>query len=136
MKLNTNGFSVKCQHPMLLALALFPLGWLLVTGHAGAERYAYLFPAAYVLLAEICLLIPGKRRLIAGFLGAAMLAGMGAYGAAFGPLMLLFPLVYIVLLLMTLPIGGWDTAREVNLGWPVFGVLVHVLMQLLTFHIP
>lgn len=131
MKLNTNGFSVKCQHPMLLALAFFPLGWLLVRGVPGALPYAYLFPAAYVLLAEICILLPGKCRLPAGFAGALLLVWLGAMAFPRGPLMALFPLCYTVLLFLALPIGGWSHERELNLGWPVFGVLTHVLMQLL-----
>lgn len=131
MKLNTNGFRIKCQHPLTLALVFFPLGWLFVTGHVGAQMYAYLFPAAYVLLAWICLLIPGKRRLLAGFLGAAVLAGLGVYAMARGVMMLLFPALYIFLLFITLPIGGWDQRRELNIAWPIIGLLSHLLLQLL-----
>lgn len=131
MKLNTNGFRIKCQHPLTLALAFFPLGWLLVKGQESAVQYVYLFPAAYVLLAWLCLLIPGKRRLLAGFLGAAALAGLGASTLAHGAVLLLFPALYIFLLFMTLPIGGWDHRRELNIAWQVIGLLTHLLMQLL-----
>ena len=82
MKLNTNGFRIKCQHPLTLALAFFPLGWLFINGVDGLARYVYLFPAAYALLAWACLLIPGKWRLLAGFAGAAALAGLGAAALA------------------------------------------------------
>ena len=131
MKLNTNGFLIKCQHPLTLALTFFPLGWLFVTGCNRAIPYAYLFPAAYVLLAWLCLLIPGKRRLLAGFLGAAMLAGLGASALKHGVVLLLFPALYIFLLFVALPIGGWDHRRELNIAWQVIGLLTHLLMQLL-----
>ena len=131
MKLNTNGFSIKCQHPLTLALVFFPVGWLLMKGLDGAARYVYLFPAAYVLLAWACLLIPGKRRLLAGFLGAAALAGLGVAALQHGIVMLLFSALYIFLLFMTLPIGGWEHRRELNIAWQVIGVMTHTLMQLL-----
>jgi len=131
MKLNTNGFRTKCQHPLTLALAFFPVGWLLVKGLDGMTRYVYLFPAAYVLLAWACLLVPGKRRLLAGFLGAAVLAGLGVSAFQHGVLLALFPILYIVLLFITLPIGGWPTHKELNLSWPVIGLLTHLLLQLL-----
>lgn len=131
MKLNTNGFSVKCQHPLTLALAFFPLGWLIVKDMPDTFRYVYIFPAAYVLLAWSCLLIPGKWRIPAGFAGAAALAGLGVYALPHGLLMALLPVLYIVLLFMTLPIGGWPKHRELNLAWPVIGLLSHLLLQLL-----
>lgn len=131
MKLNTNGFSVKCQHPLTLALAFFPLGWLFINGVDGLARYVYLFPAAYALLAWACVLIPGKWRLLAGLIGAAALAGMGLSAFVRGPLLLLFPALYIFLLFMTLPIGGWEPRKELNLAWQVIGLLTHLLMQLL-----
>ena len=131
MKLNTNGFRIKCQHPLTLALAFFPLGWLFINGVDGLARYVYLFPAAYALLAWACLLIPGKWRLLAGLIGAAALAGMGLSAFVRGPLLLLFPALYIFLLFMTLPIGGWEPWKELNLAWQVIGLLTHLLMQLL-----
>lgn len=131
MKLNTIGFSVKCQHPLTLALAFFPVGWLLTKGIPAAVPYVYLFPAAYVLLAWMCLLIPGKRRLLAGFLGAAALGGLGVSAFSHSALMGLFPLLHIVLLFITLPIGGWPVHKELNIAWPVIGLLSHLLLQLL-----
>lgn len=131
MKLNATGFRTKCQHPLTLALAFFPVGWLFVKTLPDAMKYAYLFPTAYVLLAWCCLLIPGKRRILAGVLGAAALAGLGASALTHSVILLLFPALYIFLLFMTLPIGGWEPQKELNLAWQVIGLLTHLLLQLL-----
>ncbi len=133
MKLNTTDFRRKLQHPLLLALLGFPLTWLMLQGTGAAVLpWVYFFPAAYALLAWACILTPGKRRVLAGFAGAALLAGLGAFAAKnAGPGVFLPAAMYIGLLFAALPIGGWPREKEMNIGWHVVTVLTHVLLQLL-----
>lgn len=134
MKLNTTDFRRKLQHPLLLALAGFPLVLFLVAQHAPeAIGLMWVLPATYVLLAWICLLLPGKLRLPGGLLSVtAMIAVTAvAWPIAAHPMLIVAIVVYIVLMLFALPMGRWERGREVGLEWPVIGVCAHVLVQLL-----
>ncbi len=134
MRLNTTDFLRKAQHPLLLGLASLPLSMLLTLSFARETfRWAWCFPAAYVLLSWGCLLIPGKKRLVAG---AASVIAVVALCVWLLPLteklgLLLMPLLYAVLLIITLPIGGWPYNRELQVGWHVAGVVTHLLLQML-----
>ena len=134
MKLNTTDFRRKCQHPLLLALAIFPV-MLLLAINAAPECLAAMggYLGAWVLLAWGCILIPGKKRLMAGLVSGALLAGLAAVMLPLRekPVLLLLPLVYIPLLLAVLPMGGWERSRELPLAMHVAGVLTHVLLQLI-----
>lgn len=132
MKLNTTDFPRKCQHPVLLALAGVPLAMLIVL-HAAPEVFArmWLIPAAYVLLAWGCILLPGKVRLIGGVAGAAAILLMGLLlPVSQAWLLLLLPVIYAVLLFVALPIGGWTRNQELSVGFHCTGVVTHVLMQI------
>lgn len=133
MKLNTTDFRRKLQHSLLLALLGFPLTWLMLqTTGAAVLPWVYFFPAAYVLLSWACILTPGKRRILAGFAGALMLAGLSAFAAKNAGFGVFLPAaMYIGLLFAALPIGGWPREKEMNLAWHVVTVLTHVLFQLL-----
>lgn len=134
MRLNKTDFLRKCQHPLLLGLASFPVSMLLVLSAAqDFFPWCWVYPAAYVLLSWACLLIPGKKRVLCGALSSI---GMMAAGVILLPWqgsipLLLLPVMYTALLLMTLPIGGWPYNRELTVGWHVGGVVTHVLMQML-----
>ncbi len=134
MRLNTTDFLRKAQHPLLLGIASLPLSMLLTLSFARETfRWAWCFPAAYVLLSWICLLIPGKKRLVAG---VASVIAVVALCVCLLPLreklgLLLMPLLYAVLLIITLPIGGWPYNRELQVGWHVAGVVTHLLLQML-----
>jgi ABC-type multidrug transport system fused ATPase/permease subunit len=134
MKLNTTDFRRKLQHPLLLALAGFPLVLFLVAQHAPeAIGLMWVLPAVYVLLAWVCLLLPGKLRLPGGLAGiAVMIAVTAAAWPIAAHLVLLVPIVvYTVLMLIALPMGRWEHGRELGLEWPVIGMGTHVLVQLL-----
>ena len=134
MRLNKTDFLRKCQHPLLLGLASFPVAMLLVLVAAqDFFPWCWAYPAAYVLLSWVCLLIPGKKRVVCGVLSSAL---MIAAGVALLPWqgripLLLLPIMYTALLLVTLPIGGWPYNRELTTGWHVGGVVTHVLLQML-----
>lgn len=133
MKLNTTDFRRKCQHPLLLATGALPLAMLLTLAFAPALLpRIWLIPAAFVLLAWGCILLPGRRRLLGGAIGAAGLFALALllFSAA-QPLMLLLPLMYAALLFVALPIGGWERNHELAVAWHVSGVLTHVVLQVM-----
>lgn len=134
MRLNKTDFLRKAQHPLLLGLASLPVAMLVALSFAPEVfPWFWCFPAAYVLLSWACLLIPGKKRLLGGIAGAAALLAGAILLLPWRThiVLLLLPVMCIVLLLLTLPIGGWPYNRELAVGWHVSGVVTHVLMQML-----
>lgn len=134
MKLNSNDFLRKMQHPPVLALACFPLVLFMLAQNAPqAQGRMWVLPTAYVLLAWICLLLPGKLRLPGGLLGIAVMIAVTAAAWPLGahPVLIVPILVYTVLMLLTLPIGRWERGRELGMEWHVIGMCSHVLVQLL-----
>lgn len=134
MMLNTKDFLRKMQHPLVLALACFPLVLFLTGQHApGTLHLVWVLPAAYVLLSWVCLLLPGKMRLPGGVLSIAAMLGVTAYAWPVEALPAMFvPMaVYTVLMLITLPMAGWEQSRELGLEWHVIGTAAHLLVQLL-----
>jgi hypothetical protein len=134
MRLNTSDFLRKAQHPLLLGLGSLPLSMLLTLSFSPETfRFAWCFPAAYVLLSWACLVIPGKKRVVAGVLSAILLVALCGLllpmTKSFG--LILMPLMYVVLMFLTLPIGGWPYNQELQMGWHVGGAVTHVLLQML-----
>ena len=134
MRLNTSDFLRKAQHPLLLGLGSLPLSMLLTLSFAPETfRFAWCFPAAYVLLSWACLVIPGKKRVAAGVVSAISLVALCILllpmTKSFG--LILMPLMYVVLMFLTLPIGGWPYNQELQMGWHVGGAVTHVLLQML-----
>ena len=134
MRLNTSDFLRKAQHPLLLGLGSLPLSMLLTLSFAPETfRFAWCFPAAYVLLSWACLVIPGKKRVVAGVISAILLVALCGLllpmTKSFG--LILMPLMYVVLMFLTLPIGGWPYNQELQMGWHVGGAVTHVLLQML-----
>lgn len=134
MKLNTTDFLRKCQHPMLIASGTLPIGVLLLL-HTAPQALPLLpaLAAAYVLLAWGCILVPGKRRMPACVVCAALLTALclTLLPVASAPALALLPAALILLLMLSLPIGGWDRARELSPAWTMIGACSHVLLQLL-----
>ena len=134
MRLNTSDFLRKAQHPLLLGLGSLPLSMLLTLSFAPETfRFAWCFPAAYVLLSWACLDIPGKKRVAAGVISAILLVALCGLllplTQNFG--LILMPFMYVVLMFLTLPIGGWPYNQELQMGWHVGGAVTHVLLQML-----
>ena len=134
MRLNTSDFLRKAQHPLLLGLGSLPLSMLLTLSFAPETfRFSWCFPAAYVLLSWACLVIPGKKRVAAGVISAILLVALCGLllpmTKSFG--LILMPLMYVVLMFLTLPIGGWPYNQELQMGWHVGGAVTHVLLQML-----
>ena len=131
MKLNTTDFRIKLQHPLVLALDFFPVVLFVLAKNApDALQWMWVLPAAYVLLAWICILMPGKLRLLSGLMGMAAMAALAASVYPLGISVILVG-IYWVAMLIALPMGRWERGRELGLEWPVIGVVSHVLIQLL-----
>ena len=131
MKLNTTDFRIKLQHPLVLELDFFPVVLFVLAKNApDALQWMWVLPAAYVLLAWTCILMPGKLRLLSGVLGMAVMAALAASVYPLGISMILVG-IYWVGMLIALPMGRWEHGRELGLEWPVIGVVSHVLIQLL-----
>ena len=131
MKLNTTDFCIKLQHPLVLALDFFPIVLFVLAKNApDALQWMWVLPAAYVLLAWICILMPGKLRLLSGLMGMAAMAALAASVYPLGISVILVG-IYWVAMLIALPMGRWERGRELGLEWPVIGVVSHVLIQLL-----
>lgn len=134
MKLNTTDFRRKLQHPLTMALACFPVPlYMLANAAPVAQGLTWALPAAYVLLAWLCLLLPGRLRLTGGLLSIGAMAGLYAVICpVVGHPSLAVPLVlYSVLMLLTLPMGRWERGRELGMEWYVIGAVSHCLVQLL-----
>jgi len=136
MKLNFTDFLRKGQFPLLFALGLFPgLALILIATLPACWPVLWLYPVCYVLLAWLCLVLPGKIRLVVGLLGAAALMGLGVYllpeKSLLGAVSLLTPVSYSVVLLAGLRISGWPRERELPFAVLAAGVVMHVLWQIL-----
>ena len=117
-----------------IMLAVLPVS-LLAGAHflEGQLWLCPVFSALYVLLAGLCVHIPGKKRVLAGLLCAALLIAAGVWlvpwrirwPSAF------LPLLYVVLLFATLPIGGWPKEQELSVTISFAGLAGYILMQFL-----
>ncbi len=134
MKLNLTDFRRKCQFPVMLALAGVPVLMFISAKTIPATLSLWwVIPAAYTLLSWLCVVIPGRKRMLAGILSAVALL---ALGAAVLPVrenlvLLLGPLAYGLMLLWSLKIAGWNQLQEMPLGWYVTGLVTHGFLQVM-----
>jgi len=134
MKLNLTDFRRKCQFPVMLALAGVPVTVFISAKTIPATLSLWwVMPAAYTLLSWLCMVIPGKKRLLAGVLSAVALL---ALGAAVLPVkenlvLLLGPFAYGLMLLWSLKIAGWNHGQEMPFGWSVTGLVTHGFLQVM-----
>ncbi len=121
----------RCRMTLILAAATMPLPWVLLAFLAPELLgLGWSWCLVYWLLVCLCFLVPGKRRMFTGCLGAAaMLAGgvlLAPEGAMVGTVLVSGG--YAVLLLWSLGL-----AREGELPNGVFpvGVLIHLFGQIM-----
>ena len=134
MKLNLTDFPRKAQFPLMLASGTLPVMALILLYNAPAFWHTLsLFIPAYLLIAWLCLMIPGRIRVFAGVLGCAMLmalgfyqlpilhsislAGQGTLRVSQSALTLLIPFLLCFLLLYGLQIAAWPREREIPFNW-------------------
>lgn len=126
----------RCQLPLMMACGLLPVPLLLCCFWGSGSLLPWLLaPAGYLLLACVCMLAPGKVRLLVAIPGmAALFAGCYAGLAAESMLpRILLPVLYIVLLLFTLPMAGWERGREPPVLIPAMCICAHLFAQFFLF---
>ena len=124
----------KGQFPLLVASLLMPPVLLLFAVFAPERMLlAWAIPAAFVVLAEISLLIPGKWRLLYGILAAAALAGIGILVAreAGNTWLNAVSILYIPALIGCLPMAGWSWQEEPPRMITLIGVEMFLFAQFL-----
>lgn len=132
MKLNFKDFLRKSQFPVLLAAGSMPLP-MLVCGQVMQDKVpaCMLVAAAYIAAAWLSMATPGKLRVPVGIL---LSAGVAALSAFVLPVMLsvsvcLIPLMYVLLLLGGLRMGGWGREQEVHSMVSAVCLVGHMIAQ-------
>ena len=118
------------QFPLLMAAGTLPLPALMSV--SSGEAGLILVPVAYCLFAGLCLMLPGKLRLPAGLLLATGCVGAGVmwYLRCARAESLVMPVAYGILLMITLPVAGWNRDHEQPLVWVTTGVIIHAVCQI------
>ena len=129
----------RCQLPLMFFCGLLPIPVLMCHLLGMQNLLPWLAaPCAYLLFACLCLLLPGKWRLVPVAPAiAAMVAGSifmlkDAHIAA----RILLPLMYSPMLIFTLPIAGWERGHEPPLFVTASCMIVHLLGQFILFANP
>lgn len=128
MKTSVSARLHRAQFPLLLACVAYV--WAYIVGVDMGLAYPYTAQTAiYLLLAEICLLLPGRVRLIGGCAGAALMIGCSA---AMLPVkenlaVMVIPVGLAALLLASLPIAAWPPDKDIKPLWPAIGLLSYIL---------
>ncbi len=126
----------RCQLPLMMVCGLLPVPILLCCTFGSGVLLPWLIaPACYLLLACLCMLLPGKWRLAAAIPGMVLLfaATFAAMSADNDIVRVLNPLLFIVLLLFTLPIAGWERGREPPTVIPAVCICAHLFAQFFLF---
>lgn len=131
MRLNKTDFRRKCQFPLLLGSGALP-ALVMPLIHFAPDRVwlAAVFAAAFAVLAEACLLVRGRGRLLAGLAGRAALLGLGLWLLPPGGA-LLAPAGCMGLLGLCLPMGGWPREKEPPPAWYIAGLVLHLAAQVM-----
>lgn len=134
MKLNTTDFGRRCQFPIMMAAGSLALPMLICGVElTGSVNACLALAGLYVVLAWLCTLTPGKLRLPVGALCTVGIFLASAVLLPYDRLLptLLIPMLYAVLLLGGLQIGGWEPGRELH---PLVGavcLVAHMAAQFL-----
>lgn len=128
MRLNFALLRSRWHGPVMLAAGFVPLPLLLCARMTPDLPWRGLpVAAAYVLLAWLCTILPGKRRLAFGIAGAALLGAVGVWLLPWREAwpLLSVPAVYMALLLTGL--AGGDAGMSIAL--PSVGLGLHIVAQ-------
>ena len=126
---------LRLQKTALLMFAALPFALMLGTLQLPQAAWRwYIVPAVYFVLASLCLLPKGKARLVCGILSAIGVMAVGLltlpWRNAFW--VLAIPLIYAVILLVFLRMGGWTVHDELPPTIPIAGMAVYILLSLYT----
>ena len=126
---NKTEFLRKSQFLLIMACAVNPIPLLLYVMMAPELLpFAWAFPLAYLLLAILALMVPGKFRLLYGIGGCAVLAGLGVLMmlSGFHWITLVVPALYAGVLMASLPVAVWTGNKEISPFWFYTGAILHV----------
>lgn len=137
MKRNLKDFLRLVQCPLTIAAGLMPVPILLFTYLLPQlQKYAWIFPVSYFVLTAFSFLLPGKLRLPFGLLSAVgvVLPWCFLLSGESLALCLAVAIVFGVLLLWSIRMGGWNAEKELHSAWIGLCLVVQFLglgMQLL-----
>ncbi len=126
----------KSQLLLIIACGSYPLVMILLdrTG-SGMLPWGWAYLAAYVIFSLVGMKVRGRWRLTLGiFLAGAMTAGaffLSPAEARWGSLAAVG--LCSGLLLWSLKLAGWSSRQEIPVLWVAYGVLAHLLGQLLIY---
>jgi len=126
----------RCQLPLMMSCGFLPIPLLLCCFWGRAELTPWLIaPASYLVLACLCILIPGKYRLLTALAGIAAMSwgSFQALSAEATVIRIVLPAMYSVLLLFTLPMAGWERSQEPPSVIPALGICAHLFAQFFLF---
>ena len=126
-------FLRKCQFPLAAALAFAPVPQLIyVAIEPKLVPLFWVLPLVYFLLSLLNFRIPGKFRMLYGIGASLVIGAVGAAAWLFVPnifpglLLLIAPIAYIVVMMLTLPMAGWGTDKELPPFWLYCGFATHM----------
>ena len=126
-------FLRKCQFPLASALAFAPVPQLIyVAVEPKLVPLFWVLPLVYFLLSLLNFRIPGKFRMLYGIGASLVIGAVGAAAWLFVPnifpglLLLLAPIAYIVVMMLTLPMAGWGLDKELPPFWLYCGFATHM----------
>jgi len=129
----------RCQLPLMFFCGLLPVPVILCHVLGAESLLPWLItPCAYLLFSWLCLLLPGKWRLVPALpaIGVMIAGSIYALGDAHISARIILPLLYILMFLFTLPIAGWERGREPQLFVTASAICLHLLAQFLLFANP
>ena len=129
----------RCQIPLMFSCGFIPIPVLLCCFLNRPSLLPWLVsPAAYLLFACLCMLVPGKWRVATAVPCLAALAwGTFQVLQTETPgVRIIISFVYVFLFLFTLPIAGWERGHEPPPVFPAVSICVHLLAQFLLFVTP
>jgi len=118
---------------MLALVGLPPALVLAVHGFQTRIWLCGLFAMLYALSASVCVLIKGRRRLLSGAAFAALIlvAGFALLPWREKWWTLAIAVGYMILLFYSLPMGGWESGREMPVSFSIAGAGVFAAGQIM-----
>lgn len=129
-------FLRKCQFPLAASLAIAPIPQLVYVAFAPVlVPFFWVLPVAYFLLSLLSFRIPGKYRMLYGVGASLALGGIGAAAMLAVPsiFLLIAPVAYIVVMMLTLPMAGWGLDKELPPFWLYCGFATHIGTYVIKF---
>ena len=122
------------RFPLIAVFGVLPLSFVIAVWFANElPNWVWLWPAGYVVLDVLGTGIRGKWRILYGFVVTALILYVGAHGILYmkSILMVIFPVLYMFLILCGLRMKMEKRNEQINPLWYQFGTGIHLVCQLL-----